>query len=37
MAWSDRLAGADHVCVQVVPAAGDVLPAVRAIAERLGL
>lgn len=30
-------AGADHVCVQVVPAAGDVLPALRAIAERLGL
>lgn len=30
-------AGADHVCVQVVPAAGDVLPALRVIAERLGL
>lgn len=30
-------AGADHVCVQVVPAADDVLPALSAIAERLGL
>lgn len=30
-------AGADHVCVQVVPAAGDVLAALRAIAEPLGL
>jgi hypothetical protein len=30
-------AGADHVCLQVVPAVGDVLTALRAIAERLGL
>ena len=30
-------AGADHVCVQVVPAGSDVLPALRAIAEQLGL
>jgi probable F420-dependent oxidoreductase len=30
-------AGADHVCVQVVPASGDVLPALRAIAAELAL
>lgn len=30
-------AGADHVCVQVQPAAGDILPALRAIAAELGL
>ena len=30
-------AGADHVCLQVVPAAGDVLPALRAVAAVLGL
>lgn len=30
-------AGADHVCVQVVPVAGDVLPALRVIAGRLHL
>ena len=28
-------AGADHVCVQVQPAAGDVIPALRAIAAEL--
>jgi probable F420-dependent oxidoreductase len=28
-------AGADHVCVQVQPATGDVLPALRAIADQL--
>ena len=30
-------AGADHVCLQVVPVAGDVLPALRVIAGRLHL
>lgn len=30
-------AGADHVCVQVQPAEGDVLPALRAIAAELAL
>lgn len=30
-------AGADHVCVQVQPAAGDPLPALRALSEQLGL
>lgn len=30
-------AGADHVCLQVVPAQDDVVPALRAIALRLGL
>lgn len=30
-------AGADHVCLQVVPAGGDVLPALTAVAARLGL
>jgi probable F420-dependent oxidoreductase len=30
-------AGADHVCVQVQPARGDVVPALRAIAAELGL
>jgi len=30
-------AGADHVCVQVQPAGGDVVPALRAIAAELRL
>jgi probable F420-dependent oxidoreductase len=30
-------AGADHVCVQVQPATGDVVPALAALAEALGL
>ena len=30
-------AGADHVCVQVQPAQGDIVPALRAIAGELGL
>jgi probable F420-dependent oxidoreductase len=30
-------AGADHVCVQVQPATGDIVPALRAIAAELGL
>ena len=30
-------AGADHVCVQVQPARGDIIPALRAIAGELGL
>jgi probable F420-dependent oxidoreductase len=30
-------AGADHVCVQVQPAGGDIVPALRAIAAELGL
>jgi probable F420-dependent oxidoreductase len=30
-------AGADHVCVQVQPAAEDIVPALRAIATELGL
>lgn len=30
-------AGADHVCVQVQPAERDVMPALRAVAEKLGL
>lgn len=30
-------AGADHVCVQVLPHEGDPLPAYRAVAEALGL
>lgn len=30
-------AGADHVCVQVIPATGDPIPALRAIAAELGL
>lgn len=30
-------AGADHVCLQVVPAAGDVVPALTAVARSLGL
>jgi probable F420-dependent oxidoreductase len=30
-------AGADHVCVQVQPAEGDVVPALRAIAAELAL
>ncbi len=30
-------AGADHVCLQVVPAADDPLPALRSVAERLEL
>ncbi|GIJ61028.1 LLM class F420-dependent oxidoreductase [Virgisporangium aurantiacum] len=30
-------AGADHVCVQVQPATGDIVPALRAIATDLGL
>jgi hypothetical protein len=29
-------AGADHVCVQVQPAQGDILPALRAITGELG-
>lgn len=30
-------AGADHVCIQVQPATGDVVPALRAVAGGLGL
>jgi hypothetical protein len=30
-------AGADHVCVQVQPAQGDIIPALRAITGELGL
>jgi probable F420-dependent oxidoreductase len=30
-------AGADHVCVQVQPAMNDIIPALRAIADELGL
>ena len=30
-------AGADHVCVQVVPSSGDIVPALRAIAQELQL
>lgn len=30
-------AGADHVCVQVQPAAGDVVPALTALGRELGL
>ena len=30
-------AGADHACVQVQPAADDIVPALRAVAAELGL
>jgi beta-glucosidase-like glycosyl hydrolase len=30
-------AGADHVCIQVQPAAGDLVRALRAVAGELGL
>jgi hypothetical protein len=30
-------AGTDHVCVQVQPARGDIIPALRAITSELGL
>jgi hypothetical protein len=31
------MAGVDHVCVQVQPAQGEIIPALQAIASELGL